>query len=204
MLNESVLSETQKKFIPLLREFQGGFGMVGGTALALQLGHRKSIDYDLFSALPIDAGAIRRKIAATGEHIMTLVDTTDEYTVSVGGVKLTFLRYPFPLSYPVEWSGVARLADILTIAAMKAYALGRRAKWKDYADLYFVMKEHHPFVDVVRKAEEIFGGEFSEKNFRAQLSYFDDIDCSEAVEFLPGHEIDDETIRKSLTDWSLT
>ncbi|MCB6599156.1 hypothetical protein LI118_17050, partial [Erysipelatoclostridium ramosum] len=71
-----------------------------------------------------------------------------------------------------------KLPDLLTLAAMKAYALGRRAKWKDYVDLYFAMKDYFPISAIVKKAKGIFGAEFNEKIFRAQLAYFKDIDYS--------------------------
>lgn len=74
------------------------------------------------------------------------------------------------------------LPSLLTLAAMKAYALGRRSKWKDYVDLYFLLKGYYQLEDVIRKANEIFGDLFSEKLFRAQLSYFDDVDYTEEAD----------------------
>jgi hypothetical protein len=67
---------------------------------------------------------------------------------------------------------------------MKAYALGRRSKWKDYVDLYFIVKSHYNITQIAHRASEIYDQLFSEKLFRAQLSYFNDIDYTEAVEFL--------------------
>jgi hypothetical protein len=203
MLHAEILSEGQRALLPLLRKLHDSFGLVGGTAIALHIGHRESVDFDLFTTEPLRADMLRSAIVSFGKNIRTLVDESDEYTTLVDGVKLTFLRYPFSLDYPVEWDGIARLPDLLTLSAMKAYALGRRAKWKDYVDLCFVMETGHSLRDIVRRAESIFGDEFNEKNFRSQLSYFDDVDYSEAVIYRPGFERSDEDMRTKLTEFSL-
>jgi len=63
---------------------------------------------------------------------------------------------------------------------MKAYSLGPQSKWKDYVDLYFILKYDYSIRQISARASEIFDQLFSEKLFRAQLSYFDDIDYSRA------------------------
>ncbi|TSA32713.1 MAG: hypothetical protein D4R64_15480 [Porphyromonadaceae bacterium] len=64
---------------------------------------------------------------------------------------------------------------------MKAFALGRRSKWKDYVDLYFILRYHLSISDVTSRANQLFGQMFSEKLFRAQLCYFEDIDYTDPV-----------------------
>ena len=204
MLHTEIFSEKQTALLPLLREFRGSFGLVGGTALALHIGHRESVDFDLFTTEPLSHARLRQKVVGFGKNIQTLFENPVEYTVLVDGVKVTFLQYPFPLVYTVPLTDTILLPDILTLSAMKAYALGRRAKWKDYVDLYFVMKEYHSLSEIVAKAEELFGSEFSEKNFRSQLAYFQDIDYSEAVTFRPGFEKTDVEIREGLKQYSLS
>jgi hypothetical protein len=76
------------------------------------------------------------------------------------------------------------MPDLLTLAAMKAFALGRRAKWKDYVDLYFILKFHFAFKEVLTKAKEIFGDEFIEKQFIAQIGYFKGINYDEEISYL--------------------
>jgi hypothetical protein len=85
---------------------------------------------------------------------------------------------------------------------MKSFALGRRSKWKDYVDLYFILKDYYSVKQIVEVSENIYGQLFSEKLFRAQLSYFDDIDYSEDVEYLvkqPSHN----EIKEFLTETAL-
>jgi hypothetical protein len=86
---------------------------------------------------------------------------------------------------------------------MKAFALGRRAKWKDYVDLYFMLKGYFAVKDISMEAERIFGQLFSEKLFRAQLAFHKDIDHSEPVEYLPGFEANEQEVKDFLIDKSL-
>ncbi len=64
---------------------------------------------------------------------------------------------------------------------MKALALGGMAKWKDYVDLYFLLKYHCTSEEIELKAGEMFGNAFSTKLFRQQLTYFKDIDFTKEV-----------------------
>ena len=86
---------------------------------------------------------------------------------------------------------------------MKAYALGRRSKWKDYVDLYFLLTRHFSLNEVVEKAVGIFGDLFSEKLFRAQLSYYADVDYTEKVEYLVERPPSDEEVKNVLTQIAL-
>ena len=78
-----------------------------------------------------------------------------------------------------------------------------RAKWKDYVDLYFIIKDHYSIDKITQKAKQIFSNEFNEKIFRSQLSYFKDINYTEEIEYLPGFEVNDKEIKKALTEFSL-
>jgi len=199
-MHQEILNDKQKDILPIVEIFKD-FGLVGGTALAFHFGHRRSIDFDLFSNKQFSNIGIQKKISEKLKIEHVFVNQKDEYTVLVNGVKLTFLCYPFKIEF-TERFGNIKIADPLTIAALKAYALGRRAKWKDYVDIYFILKQYS-IKDIINKAESIFGHDFNEKIFRTQLSYFDDIDYSEEVEYLPGYEIDNREIEKVLKEKSL-
>ena len=126
-----------------------------------------------------------------------LVESRDELSVVVGGVKLTFYQYPFKIKFTRKWKGVIKMPGLVILAAMKAYALGRRAKWKDYVDLYYVFEEE-ALKRVLRMAKKIFGSEFSEKQFREQLVYFQDVDMSEKVNYLDKNAPSDSQVREGL------
>jgi len=200
----NVLNKKQQALWPLLLKFKNGYGLVGGTAIALQLQHRRSIDFDLFSVKKIDRAMIRRHIVSLGFKIeQVLVDNTEEYTTIVNGVKLTFLHYPFSIKFTITYQGLP-LADLETLAAMKAYALGRRAKWKDYVDILFIANHFDGLLPIVKAAKKIFASEFNEKIFREQLAYFKDIDYSEEIEYLPGQALSDLLVKKSLQKLAIT
>ena len=98
---------------------------------------------------------------------------------------------------------IIKIPDLISLGAMKAFALGRRSKWKDYVDLYFLLKNNYGLKEIVNKSIAIYGQEFSEKLFRAQLAYHEDIDYSEKVEFLPGFEVDENEIKAFLINVAL-
>ena len=92
------------------------------------------------------------------------------------------------------------MPDLLTLAAMKAFALGRRTKWKDYVDLFFIIKYHYSIEQISEKANEIYGELFSSKLFRMQLPYFTGIDYTDEVIYIIPNPPSDEEIKKYLTD----
>jgi hypothetical protein len=96
------------------------------------------------------------------------------------------------------------MPDLLTLAAMKAFALGRRAKWKDYVDLFFILKNYYSVNQISEKAKEIFGELFIEKQFRAQLGYFVDVNYTEEVIYIIPNPPTEEEIKAFLIDVSLT
>ncbi len=197
-MHKEILSEKQKDILPLIGSFSDNFGLVGGTAIALLIGHRESIDFDLFTEKELNNLEITKKIRKQKNIEHVIVDSKEEFTVIVEGVKITFLNYPYTINYSKKLEDIISLPDILTLGAMKAYALGRRAKWKDYVDLYFITKEYGGVKEVIEKAKEIFKNDFNEKIFRAQLSYFEDIDFSEEVIYRENFKIDDEVVKNWL------
>jgi len=202
-MHKEILDSNQLKLLFVVRKFSNEFGLVGGTAIALHLGHRQSVDFDLFTNTKFDNEKIREKIVSDGKIEKVLRDENEEYTVIVDGIKLTFFFYPFRLNFSEKFEKIIKLPDLLTLAAMKAYTLGRRAKWKDYVDLYFIMKSGYDISEINKKAKRIFAGEFNEKIFRSQLSYFEDIDYSEKIMYRQGFKTDDKIIKKELIKFSL-
>lgn len=197
-MHKDILSSKQLGLLNLVGQFKSSFYMAGGTAIALQIGHRRSLDFDLFTDKSLDTIGIDRTIRRMGYKIeATLEESREELTVVINGVKITFLEYPFRVPHEVNFDDIITMPDILTLSAMKAYSLGRRSKWKDYVDLYFILKNYFSIRDVTVKARGIFGGEFNERLFRSQLCFFDDIDYSEGVDFV-GETISDTIIKDFL------
>jgi hypothetical protein len=110
---------------------------------------------------------------------------------------MTFFNYPYPIEHPVKVKNVISIPDLITLAGMKAFALGRRAKWKDYVDLYFILKDHFTIEEISHKAKTIFGTIYNEKLFREQLAFHKDIDFSEPVEYIAS-SVSEEEIKEYL------
>lgn len=202
-MHKEILTGTQSKLLSIVKLFSEKFGLVGGTAIALHLGHRESLDFDLFSFNEFSNDSIKAKIAKKVVIDSVFVDKKGEYTFLINGVKFTFFQFPYEINFSESFGEIVKLPDILSLAAMKAFALGRRAKWKDYVDLYFILKTHHTISEITAKGVEIFGNEFNEKIFRTQLAYFKDIDYSEKIIYQKGFSTDDEVIKKALIEFSL-
>ena len=175
--------------------------MVGGTAIALYLGHRRSVDFDLFTGKPIKRLRIKRLIEESGFKTERLLfEDKDQMHLVVQGVKMTFFQYPYFIPAVADFEGILKMPELLELAAMKALALGGRAKWKDYADLYFLLKNGFGLEDIAANAKRLFGGRFNAKLFRAQLSFFEDIDYAESIEFMPGKEVGLEEMKAFLLE----
>ena len=198
----NILTSKQEQILPLIKLFSKDFGLVGGTAIAYYLGHRRSIDFDLFSPKTFSILSARNKINKLFKIEQTLVQGDSELTVMANNVKLTLFNFPYHIEYNSKFESIIKIPDLLTLAAMKAFALGKRAKWKDYVDLYFISKKYS-LQQIVKKAEQLFGAEFNEKLFRVQLAYFEDVDYSEEVEYMEGFQTSDTEIKKSLEKISL-
>ncbi len=203
-MHKEVLNINQVELLPLLKEFKREFFLVGGTAIALQIGHRRSIDFDLFKISPLKHKAIISKISNYKFQNVITRRVTEQLNVTINNVKFTFYQYPFNIPANIVFEGIIKMPDLISLAAMKAYALGRRSKWKDYVDLFFLIKHHFSISKISAKANELFNDMFSEKLFRAQLSYFEDIDYHEQVEYV-APPISEEDIKAFLieqaTDW---
>ena len=197
-MREEILTKNQLEILPFLKGFFPKFGLVGGTAIALQIGHRRSLDFDLFTLEAFNAKRVQTMVRKRFKIEKIIVNKDQELTLFVNGIKMTFYHFPFNIKFTEKVRSVIRMPNLLTLAAMKAFALGRRSKWKDYVDLYFIFKKYS-INEVSTKAEELFGGEFNERLFREQIAYHEDIDHSEEVEFLPDFEINKEEIKDTLS-----
>jgi len=155
-MRKEILTEAQSKLLPIVKLFSKKFGLVGGTAIALHLGHRESIDFDLFSFDGFNNYSIKAKITKNQPIDNVLVNKKGEYTFLINKVKFTFFQFPYKINFSESFGDIVKLPDLLTLAAMKAFALGRRAKWKDYVDLYFIIKEHYSIDKITKKAKQIF------------------------------------------------
>jgi hypothetical protein len=114
-----------------------------------------------------------QRVFSDAVSIAPLINNTDELTVLVDDVKITFLKYPFPF---VIYEQVP-LLSVREIAATTAYTIGRHGAYKDYIDLYFTLsKQHATLTDIIDIGEKKFGFEFDSRLFLEQLVFLDDVE----------------------------
>lgn len=178
-----LLDKKRQEVLQKLLPFAKNFILGGGTALALQLNHRKSFDFDFFSSSAISKQLLEKlTLAIAIDNIV--VDTPDELTFfSSNTIKITFLHYPFKIYFqPIEAENGLQLFSTKEIAIQKAYTIGRRGEYRDYFDLYTILKSGSiNLSEIITRAKKIYDGVFDEKIFLQQLVYFGDISNFEII-----------------------
>lgn len=168
--------------LELLRQISGDdffseYVLFGGTALALQMGHRNSIDLDFFGNKEIDEELYLEKLKQLGEA-ERLSASKSILITSVNGIKVDFVHHRYP------WIAEKMVIDHISfasqkdIAAMKLEAIAGRGSKKDFIDLYFLLG--------VFSLEEMIGfwrkkyPQFSEFGMLKSITYFEDAEKEEA------------------------
>ncbi|MEK7544059.1 MAG: nucleotidyl transferase AbiEii/AbiGii toxin family protein [Patescibacteria group bacterium] len=176
-LHLEILDDARRAVFGKLSAYTKTATLAGGTALALQIGHRKSFDFDLFTPKPIPRTLYKSLQELFGQSPVKHVDTGDQLTVELAsGVEITFLYYWYPPLYPTIPTTAIPLCDKRDIATDKALTIGKRNAWRDYVDFFFLLKYGHiSLPQLIADAEKRFGNEFSRKLFLEQLAYTGDI-----------------------------
>ena len=198
-MHTEIFNKNQLEIISHLKVFNRSFYLVGGTAIALYLGHRRSIDFDLFSYTPLVKHRLKKKLINIPYQQIPIYEDVDQLHLIINNVKITFFHYPYQVIHSQKTERLFSMPSLLSLAAMKAFALGRRAKWKDYVDLYYILKYHFSIEEISKECEKIFGNQYAEKLFRQQLAFHDDIDFSESVEFM-NNPINEKEINEFLIE----
>lgn len=172
-----VLDDKRKQILPRLKSFKSNFYLAGGTALALQLGHRDSIDFDFFTPESFSTEDLFRltiktfknhKVQKTQEEKDTLSVLIDKHT------KLSFFCYPYPLNKELVDGDYFKLASVDDVGCMKLSAIVSRATTKDYVDLFFILQEID-LVELLNLTEKMFP-ELDVNLILKSLVYFEDIE----------------------------
>lgn len=184
-MHAEVLTAPAAALVPALAKFKS-FYLVGGTALALQIGHRRSVDFDLFSSESFPPRLLDRvKRALTPPPALTY-RSAEQLNLIANEVKITFLFYPYPVIEPLLSYRGLTLVGVRELAAMKAFSIGKRLSYKDYIDWYFLLKEKHvELPEVIALAQKKFGGDFNDRLFLGQLVSLADVP-TQPIDFLRG------------------
>jgi len=150
------------------------FFLVGGTALALHIGHRLSIDLDLFTKQPIDTQNLESYLSKTYNFFTDYVATNTLKGIT-NNVKTDFITHNYKLVNPLITQESLRLASIEDIGAMKLNAIAHSGnRQKDFFDFYFLL-EHFP-LSIYLEAFEVKYPNSNPVLALKGLTYFDDID----------------------------
>jgi len=151
-----------------------GFALAGGTALALQLGHRNSVDIDMFGHSEINSTLFYDKLSHFGE-VTERQSSQNIYISEINKIKVDFVNYSrfSQIDEIIEIDGI-RMFTPKEIAAMKLNAIAGRGSRKDFIDLYFLLKTFslEEMIDFYRQKYT----DSSEFMMLKSLSYFEDAD----------------------------
>jgi predicted nucleotidyltransferase component of viral defense system len=167
-----------KKLLELLEKIMAeplfdSFVLVGGTSLALQIGHRVSVDIDLFGNSAVLEIDFLEKLKEFGTTVV-LKKSSNILICSVDGIKVDFVNYGYPLIGDVQINHQIRLASLEDISAMKLNAIAGRGCKKDFVDIYYLLKTFSLEQMIGFYLEKYSDG--SEFMVRKSLTYFEDAD----------------------------
>ena len=177
-----ILDKKRLDILPLLKIFKKDFYLAGGTSLALQIGHRDSIDFDFFRQGNLDTKKIfeqiqdifyEHKIIKVQEEKNTLTVLIDE------DIKLSFFSYKYKTLKPLIDEKYLSLASVEDIACMKLSAILSRATNKDYIDLFYIFKKYN-IDEILNLAKEKFD-DIDINLVLKSLVYFGDVEFEPIV-----------------------
>lgn len=155
---------------PLFNELR----LVGGTALALQYGHRISIDLDFFGRLEAETEEVADRLSRLGQ-VRTIKNSKNIKVFTVNDIKVDFVNYNYPwIDDPIEESEVIIASD-KDIAAMKVAAITGRGSKKDFVDMYFLLQNF-----TISQIVDFYESKYSDASiFLAlkSLTFFEDADA---------------------------
>jgi len=152
------------------------FHLVSGTSLALQIGHRISVDLDLFGDSEINEIEFNKELSILG-NLTILKKSKNILVYAIDGVKIDFVNYPYPLLESPKVENSIRMLSLKDIAAMKLNAISGRGSKKDFIDLYFLLT-----IFPLEKIFQFYSEKYTDgSTFLAlkSLSYFDDAEKEE-------------------------
>lgn len=197
------------KTLELLKKLMGlpelrDFFLVGGTALALQIGHRISLDIDLFTQTDFNTQPLLLTLKQTfsisylTEDVNTLNLNITFPERSDNATKVDLIKYPYPLINPILTIDNIRLLSIEDIIPMKLSAVAGRGSKKDFYDIFYLLKKYS-FEDMFLLFERKFKS-LNSFHILKSLTYFDDAEAEpnpQTIENSDWQEIKNTIIQKT-------
>lgn len=203
MAHLEALAPAQKKTLAQIASLatRRGFYLGGGTAVALHLGHRRSLDFDWFIQKPLgDPMLLAQHIRSRGIDFTTTRVEAGTLHGLVSGVRFSFLEYPYALLSPsVKLKDFdCSVASLDDLACMKLSALAQRGSKKDFVDIYALSLKHRTLPDILALYKRKYSVE-DMSHVLYSLAYFDDADKERMPSML--WKTDWKTIKKAIGNW---
>ena len=175
----------RRVFTRLGREpFLRAFYLAGGSAAALHLGHRVSMDLDFFTDEPFSPATLTSGLQAIGP-LAIQQQKADTLVALFGGAQISFFHYPYALlETPTSYRGI-RIASLLDIGLMKIIAISQRGRRRDFVDLYAITQPHYPLRDILKRLSEKYPSlSYPPYHLLRALAYFDDAEKDPPLQML--------------------
>jgi predicted nucleotidyltransferase component of viral defense system len=174
-----ILDEGRRRLLPRLAFLkERGFYLAGGTALALQLGHRRSVDFDFYNQTSFNEMGLERDIVTQVEGFKVTQRGSGTLIGQQAAIDMSFFYYPYPLLESLLETESLNLVSIQDIAAMKLIAISQRGLRRDFLDLYVICQER-PLEKIFACAQEKYT-QFDPYVCLKALTYFEDADRDES------------------------
>jgi len=168
----------------------------GGTALALHIGHRISIDLDFFTVKPFRVDSLISGIRKASSSFNIIAEGEDFLTAGVDGIKVSVFKYDYPFTDKLTSYKGTKIAGLLDIAAMKTVAVSQRGTKRDFVDLYFILQDI-PFHKIAGHIIKHFGQErINPVHIGKSLVYFTDADSNPEPQYLKGKDVKWDKIKR--------
>lgn len=193
------LDESRRQVFKELKPFADKFVLAGGTAIMLQINHRESFDFDLFTNKPF-SNQLKIKFNRIFGVSKPKLETSEIMLFQTkNNIDVHFVYYKYPNLQKLVKTDSLCLFHLDDLAANKTFTIGQRATWRDYVDLFFLLKWNlYTIEKMISLAKKKFGFEFNERLFVQQLSYFADIPVT-PITFLK-EKYSDKEIQTHLQD----
>ncbi len=172
MYKKTLSQDTKGTLESLKGDFLKKFYLAGGTALALQFGHRRSIDLDFFSRKKFSPENLKQELKKISKFKVQAEDE-DTLEITLNQTKISFFYYPHKLIFPKIKFQNTKLADWRDIACMKINAISQRGSKKDFIDLYFILKKKS-LMEILELFNKKYKNiDYNQLHILKSLSYFE-------------------------------
>lgn len=174
--NLKILGQKRLDILKKLKFLKGyHFYLAGGTALALELGHRISLDFDFYIEGELDPETLLQDFQKHFKNVQLIREAKNTLILSIDNIEVSLFSYPYPLISPLIKIPEVNLASMEDICAMKIVAIIQRGTKRDFIDIYFLTKRFG-LERIFALTQKKYKGLFNKYLALQALTYFTDAD----------------------------